>query len=128
MDSAAPADFPFHVEIWDLGRPYELFGAAIDKEIAVAMAQAAQRERPRQKVRLVNTPKSYGFARVDPEQLTYHLEHWRPKLTGILKTIAMTRHVIVGRASYSSAVTLLPGPLLLRQRGHVLCDSTRGDA
>src|SRR5690242_19934229 len=77
------SDFPFHVELWEPpARPVELFAAAVDQEVAVAMARETQKQRRGTKVRLIREPRFYGIVEVDTQELVFHVERWKPDGTG----------------------------------------------
>ena len=127
-DRFSPDELIYHVELWSHeGRAEQLFAAAAEKDLAVAMARAAQEVRATSKVRLIVNPAWYGFMQIDRQALPFQLERWRADLGLMERLLGLSAHVTVARAAYRAALDVLPGPMLLRQGGHVLADSTRGD-
>lgn len=98
-------DFEFHVELWEPpARPMELFAAAVDKEVAVAMARETQKQRPGVRVRLIGNPQRHGIPEVDTQELVFHLERWRADGNGFDRTLAVTKNVLVARVGYRAAI------------------------
>jgi hypothetical protein len=115
----------FHIELWTKvnHKPIELFAAAGTQPVAVAMARAARAARPDDLVRLIGNPAKYGFAKIDPYAMSFHVELWRRKPRGIASMVGCARNLLVARAGYFEAVKGVERPILLRHGAHVLEDS-----